>query len=312
MLVVFGPTSTGKTNLAISLAKKFNGELISADSRQVYKNLDIGTGKVSPESKIKKHSKYWKVDGIKIHGFDLVEPGDCFTVFDFLKFATDKINDLKKQQKLPIIVGGTAFYINALLKGVDTEGIAPNYKLRSVLEKLSIPDLYKKLLNINPQKATSLNQSDKNNPRRLIRAIEINLSKVNQHKSPRPITERLLTVGLTAPNDYLYTTADKWLKARLDQGMIQEVGSLIKSGVNGVWLDNLGLEYRWITRYIQGQISLDDALERLKGDIHGLIRRQKTWFPKFEDMKVFDITNSNWRQELEKTISLQDLPISHS
>ncbi|MEX2028667.1 MAG: tRNA (adenosine(37)-N6)-dimethylallyltransferase MiaA [Candidatus Curtissbacteria bacterium] len=310
-LVVFGPTTIGKTNLSLFLAKKLNGELVSADSRQVYKNLDIGTGKVNTESKTKRHNGYWEVDGVKIHGFDLVDPGERFTASDFLKFATNKIDDLEKQQKLPIIVGGTGFYINALLKGIDTAGIAPDYKLRSQLEKLSTPDLYKKLLSTNPQKAASLNQSDKNNPRRLIRAIEVSLSKGNQQTHSAPITGRLLSVGLTAPNEYLYKTADNWLKVRVDHGMIEEVRVLIKSGINAIWLDNLGLEYRWITRYIKGHISLNEALERLQGDIHGLIRRQKTWFPKFEGIKVFDVTDSNWRQEVEKTISL-NLPISHA
>ena len=109
VLIIYGPTATGKTALVIKLAKEYNGELISADSRQVYKNLDIGTGKVSFESKVEKHNKYWTVDGVKIHGFDLVKPGEQFTVADFLKFSHDSIIQITQQKKLPIIVGGTPF-----------------------------------------------------------------------------------------------------------------------------------------------------------------------------------------------------------
>jgi len=128
MLAIYGPTVTGKTNLAIKLAHKFNGELISADSRQVYKRLNIGTGKVSFESKIEKHDKYWVVDGVKINGFDSVKPGEQFTAADFVKFANNSIIKIIKLNKLPIIVGGTGFYIKALIEGIDTLGIPANKK----------------------------------------------------------------------------------------------------------------------------------------------------------------------------------------
>ena len=171
MLVIFGPTATGKTDLAIRLARKFNGELISADSRQVYKNLDIGTGKVSFSSNVEKHEGYWIVDGVKIHGFDLIEPGQNFSASDFIKFAKTTMIQIIKTGKLPIIVGGTGFYINALIGGLDSVGIAPNPNLRSQLEKLSTATLFQKLAKINPSRANSMNESDRANPRRLTRPI---------------------------------------------------------------------------------------------------------------------------------------------
>src|SRR3989344_7716217 len=148
ILVIYGPTTTGKTDLALKLAKKFNGELISADSRQVYKDLDIGTGKISSKSNVIKHKGYWVVDGVKINGFDLVEPGDQFTAADFLKFANSLIIRIIKESKLPIIVGGTGFYIKSSLEGIPSIGISANQKLRSKLEKLSAGELYQKLLKI--------------------------------------------------------------------------------------------------------------------------------------------------------------------
>jgi len=167
ILVIYGPTATGKTALGIHLAQKFNGELISADSRQVYKGLDIGSGKVSFDSKVEKHKGYWIVDGVKIHGFDLVNPPihkpdsqsyskpgseEPFSVADFLKFASDTMIQIMKSKKIPIIVGGTGFYIKALTSGIESIGIAQDRKLRQKLEKLSVGDLYQKLESIDPNR----------------------------------------------------------------------------------------------------------------------------------------------------------------
>ena len=145
MLVLYGPTVTGKTNLALQLARKYQGELISADSRQVYKNLDIGTGKIDFESKIEKHDGYWIVDGIRVNGFDLVNPGKQFTAADFVKFASTALIRISEVGKQSIVVGGTGFYIKALIDGIGSMGIPADQKLRSKLEKLSPADLFKKL-----------------------------------------------------------------------------------------------------------------------------------------------------------------------
>ena len=314
MLIIYGPTATGKTDLAINLAKKYNGEIISADSRQVYKSLDIGTGKVSFESKIERHRGYWIVDGVKINGFDIVNPGEQFTAANFVYYANNSIIRIVKQKKLPIIVGGTGFYIKALIDGIESMGIPADQKLRKQLEKLSVADLFKKLTKTDPKRAKSMNNSDSQNPRRLIRAIEIaqtsltpglrkvaskhipGVSLVNGHLSD----VNCLLIGLTAPNDYLYSRADKWLETRLKHGMIQEIENLLKNSVNQNWFDNLGLEYHWLSRYLSGKIERDKAIERLKGDIHKFIRRQKTWFSKFPDIRLYDISKPNWQNEFGK------------
>ena len=315
MLVIFGPTATGKTDLALGLANKFNGELISADSRQVYKNLDITSGKANFGLKVEKHNRYWIVDGVKIHGFDLVDPGQNFSASDFIKFAKTAVAQIIKTSKLPIIVGGTGFYIQTFIGGLDSVGIAPDANLRSQLEKLSTTLLYQKLLITNPKRAKSMNQSDKKNPRRLIRAIEITSSGQNpntQNKTlhPTPYTLNPLIIGLTAPNQYLYKKADNWLKIRLKNGMVEEVKNLIDNNVNNKWLEQLGLECRWLTRYQIGEISEDEATERLRGDIHSFIRRQKTWFSKFKNIKLYDITNPAYKDLIENQVALWY--ISHS
>lgn len=317
MLVIYGPTASGKTNLALKLAKKYKGEIISADSRQVYRGLDIGTGKVDFASHVEKHTKYWIVNGVKIHGFDLVDPHHQFTVADFLKFASDTMIRINRTKVLPIIVGGTGFYIKALIEGIDTTGIPQDQKLRRQLEKLTVPDLFGKLKSIDPQRANSMNESDRANPRRLIRAIEIAQATSTSQKvtvnSQLPARQSFsdggsdvncLIIALTAPNPYLYQRADNWLQTRLNHGMIEEIRYLLNNKVDPKWLDNLGLEYRWLTRYLTGLIAQNQAIKRLRGDIHHFIRRQKTWFKHFPNAAVFNISQANWQQKLEKTARL--------
>ena len=312
MLVIYGPTQTGKTNLAISLAKKYNGELISADSRQVYKGLDIGSGKVGFSDIVSKHHGYWVVNGVRIDGFDLIDPGQQFSAADFLEFAHTTMTQIIGAKKTPIVVGGTGFYIKALLYGIRSIGIPADWKLRSGLEKLSSDDLYKQLFSIDPARAKSMNQSDRANPRRLIRAIEIVLlnqksksknQKVKTTNYKLPTTNYQL-LGLTAPNEFLFKKADRWLEERISYGLIEEVKGLLSAGVDSNWLKNLGLEYRWMTRYLQDKNSYEESLLRLKGDIHSFIRRQKTWFKQFKNVHLFDISEKNHQASIEKTVGL--------
>lgn len=301
MLVIYGPTATGKTALSISLAKKLNGEIISADSRQVYKGLDIGTGKVSFDSKVEKHEGYWIVDGAKIHGFDLVDPEENFSAADFLKFASKTIAQITHTNKLPIVVGGTGFYIKALTSGIDSFGIPQNQKLRKKLEKLSPDELYQKLNEMDWRRAKSMNESDRANPRRLIRAIEIASYNIKP-KTTGHVTGNFLLIGLTAPNKFLYTRVDAWVKDHLKHAMVEETEKLLKSGVDPRWLDQLGLYYRWLTKLVLGELPRAEAIERLTFDGHNFIRRQKTWFLKFKGIKLFDISQPDWQHKLEKTV----------
>lgn len=300
-IIIYGPTATGKTELAINIAKKINGEIISADSRQVYKRLDIGSGKISFSSDITKSEGYWIVNGIKISGFDLVNPEEKFTAADFLKFAQKAIGKIQKEGKIPIVVGGTAFYINSLIKGLGSLGVAPYPELRAKLAKFSTEELFVKLQGINEKKAKLMNQSDRKNPHRLIRAIEISLSPPTV-----PVESKLtkyLLIGLTADNDLLYKNADIALENRLKSGVIYEIQELLESKVSAIWLESLGLDYRWITRFLKIRLTKDEALERLRGDLHDFIRRQKTWFSKFPEILIFDISQTGWKEKVENKIS---------
>jgi len=312
MLVIYGPTQTGKTNLAIHLAKKYNGELVSFDSRQVYKGLDIGAGKVAFGDVVEKHAGYWIVNGARIDGFDVTSPGKQFTAADFLHFANSSISRITKIKKLPIIVGGTGFYLKVLLDGIGSIGIPADWELRRRLERLSSDDLYKRLFSIDSVRAKSMNQSDRANPRRLIRAIEITLSnqKLNIKNQKLSVTNyklqttNYLLIGLTAPNEYLYKKADGWLEEQISHGLVEEVKNLLSMGVDVNWLKNLGLEYRWITKYLLSENPYEESLLRLKGDIHSFVRRQKTWFKKFKGIHLFDISYTNYQASIEKTVSL--------
>ena len=221
MLVLYGPTVTGKTDLAIKLAQKYKGQLISADSRQVYKGLDIGTGKVGFNSNVEKHDDYWIVDGVKINGFDLIGSGENFSVADFVKFASTTMIRIIEVNKLPIVVGGTGFYIKSYLYGIDTLGIPADLKLRQKLEELSVSHLYQKLLKIDPHRTRLMNDSDRQNPRRLIRAIEVLSSKSTIQPSNYQTIQNYLLLGLTVPNGYLYQKADDWLETRLNRGLVE-------------------------------------------------------------------------------------------
>ncbi len=305
VLIIYGPTQTGKTDLALQLARKFQGELISADSRQVYKGLDIGSGKVSFDDVVSRPRGYWIVEGVRINGFDLVNPGKRFTVADFLLSANNSMIRIIDLKKMPIIVGGTGFYIKALLGGIGSIGISADWKLRSRLGKLSSDDLYKQLFSINPARAKSMNESDRANPRRLIRAIEIAIYRKYQvSRNYRLPTTDCLLLGLTASNEFLFRKADNWLEERIQKGLIDEVKKLLEMGVDSKWLEDLGLEYRWITKYLLGDLSYEESLSRLKGDIHSFIRRQKTWFRKIKGIRLFDISDKNYQVSIEKTVGL--------
>ena len=160
-LIIYGPTTTGKTALAIDLAKKYNGEIISADSRQVYNGLDIGTGKVSFDSKVEKHKGFWIVDDVKVYGFDLVKAGEQFTAADFLTFASTTMIRIIVANKLPIVVGGTGFYIKALIYGIGSIGVAPDPEFRKRLEKLSVTELYQKFLQSDTARAKVMNKTER-------------------------------------------------------------------------------------------------------------------------------------------------------
>jgi len=303
-LVILGSTSTGKTDLALVLAKKFNGELVSCDSRQVYKGLDIGTGKMPGEKvTITKGEGFWEMDGIKVWIYDIADPKIQYTVYDYVKVANEVIEDILKRGKLPIVVGGTGFYLKALLDGLPSLAVPIDQELRKKLEKFSLRHLQQKLQEISPEKWKKMNDSDRQNPRRLIRAIEIILNQNNTLKFKKKAFN-CLKIGLTTSRQILYQRIDEWVIGRIKQGMIDEARSLQKGELSYKRMHDLGLEYGVLADYLEGKIKSEEELIKiLQGKIHGYARRQATWFKKEKNIFWFDITDKEFPDKLENEVA---------
>lgn len=322
LLVILGATSTGKTDLALSVAKKFNGELVSCDSRQVYRDLDIGTGKMPGKiSNLEKQHGWWELNGIKIWVYDVVDPRKQYTVYHYVKDVNQVIEEIFKRGKLPIMVGGSGLYLRALLEGLPNLAIPLDPKLRKELEKLSLQELQEKLQKLSADKWEGMNSSDRQNPRRLIRAIEIASTGFTSEESLRaswvsngdpsalragPVrgASKTLKIGLTVQREVLYKRIDERVISRINQGMIEEAERLYKQGLSFRRMRQLGLEYGVLADYLEGQINSKEELIRiLQGKIHGFARRQITWFKKEKNVNWFDITQAGWNKAVERKIS---------
>ncbi len=269
-IAIVGPTASGKTALSIALAKKFSGEVISADSRQVYRGMDIGTAKVTSQ----------EMDGVPHHLLDVCNPEDVYTAMDFVRDAQIALADITKRDKLPIIAGGTFFYLDLLIGKMSAPEVEPDPELRAELESLSNEVLLKKLAVLDPARAEAI---DKDNPRRLIRAIEI--ATVLGHvpvSTPQESPYRWLTLGIDIPLSVLEERIKERVLTRLDAGMIEEVERLHKEGVSYERLDSFGLEYRYIARYLQKQIDKETMIEELITKTRQFAKRQKTWLKRDE------------------------------
>lgn len=265
ILVIVGPTASGKTGLAIKLAKERNGEVISADSRQVYKGLDIGTGKVTVA----------EMDAIKHHLIDVADPKEVFSVSDFQKLGKEAITDIHSRGKLPIIAGGTGFYIQALVDGLVLPEVPPDKTLRKNLEKMPLSKLLSLLKKLDKKRYVTI---DKNNPVRIIRAIEIAkaLGRVPTLKSKTNYEPKF--IGISIDPEKLKKNIHDRLIARFEIGMIDEVRKLHEDGLSWKRMEALGLEYRYIARYLQGKLSEPEMLRQLETAINQYAKRQMTWF----------------------------------
>ncbi len=276
IIVICGPTATGKTSLGFRIAKKYNGEIVSADSRQVYKHMDIGTG------------KEWD-DEIKVWGYDLVDPSDNFSVSDYFSEIKPVIEDIWNRNKVPIIVGGTGLYIKSLIDGIPTIDIPQNPNLRSSLEKLDIKELYDRLAMLDGTKAASLNFSDKNNPRRLIRAIEIAVWNVENETQKRIVQKRdnildknidVLIIGLTSNNKRLLENIEKRVDKRMNEGFIDEIEMLLKMGVSWKNQSMQSLGYKEAELFFKHGLSYEEFITTWISNEMKYIKRQTTWFKK--------------------------------
>lgn len=288
ILIICGPTATGKTSLGIELAKRLDGEIISADSRQVYRNLDIGTGKNIKNYDLRfknlDQTRYscYRHDNVNIWGYDLADPEEEFSVGHYSRLMQPVIEDIIARGKLPIIVGGTGFYIKSLLAPPDTIQIKPNQKLRAELEQLSVVDLQERLFRTDSPKLESMNHSDRHNPRRLIRAIEVAESGPAPEASRKSFDE--FWIGLTAEKEVLKQLVLENIHKRLDQGFEAEVKSLIDSELdwNLPWASSTG--YKIWRQHLEGEIDRETAIDFWQIQEHQYQKRQLTYFKKLEQI----------------------------
>ncbi len=307
LLVILGPTSTGKTDLALEFAKKLGGEIISADSRQVYKYLNIGTGKLpGGDVELKKQEKFWEMDGINVNLYDVVEPKAEFNLFEYIEEVQNVLTKILKSERLPIIAGGTGLYIRSLLEGVSDFGTEENFDLRKQLEDLAAEEIAKKILSLNPAIHKKLNGSDIKNKRRLIRVFEKLNNPDNNSKKFDGIKGDfdVLKIGLTADIKILRERIKQRLVKRMKSGMIEESEKLLANRVLSFErMEQLGLEYRYIAKYLKGEIKNEaELIEILSTKIGQYAKRQMTWFRKEKDVVWFDITDPNYTKKLDSKI----------
>ncbi|KKR20064.1 MAG: tRNA dimethylallyltransferase [Parcubacteria group bacterium GW2011_GWE2_39_37] len=296
LIVILGPTGSGKTSMAVQLAKEFNGEIISADSRQVYRGMDIGTGKDLKEyvieSKVKStpsatiEGRKSKVDFqnsqiIPYHLIDVVEPQKEFNLAQYKKLADKAIKEVADRGKLPLLVGGSGLYLQSVVDNFQLSKIKVNQELRDHLETLEADKLYKILEDLNPAFAEKIQDSDRKNKRRLIRYIEINHQGKFEGRTGESPYE-VLILGLDVVREELNKRIKNRLLARLDEGMIEEVEKLHKEGVSWKRLEDFGLEYRFVGRYLQNKYPYDEMVEKLNIAIRQFAKRQVTWFKRWE------------------------------
>ena len=291
ILVVLGPTATGKSDLAVLLAKKYNGEVISADSRQVYKGLNIGSGKITKK----------EMQGIPHHLLDIISPRTRFSVDAWKRKTEQKIKNILSRGKLPIICGGTGFYIQSIVDEVVLPHVPPNKKLRSELEKKDAQSLFTLLQKLDPERAKTI---ERQNPVRLVRAIEIATAlgavpPLNKKVQGNSITYEFLQIGLTLPDTQLKERIIKRLDTRLKKGMLREAQKLHDSGLSWKRMFELGLEYRYESLLLQHKISKQDFVEKLNTEIWHYAKRQMTWFKRDKTIKWFEPTQT---KKIEKEV----------
>jgi tRNA dimethylallyltransferase len=291
ILVILGPTASGKSDLAVLLAQKYNGEIISADSRQVYKGLDIGSGKIT-----KKEMK-----GVPHHLLDVVSPKKVFSVHDFKTHAEKAIADILKRNKLPIICGGTGFYIQTLVDNITLPGVPANEALRKKLENKSAQDLFKLLSKLDLDRAKNI---DAQNPVRLIRAIEIakalgKVPKLNSYSDSQKYNP--LLIGLETKDEVLKEKIHTRLLKRLSgkNNMVKEAQVLHAKGISWKRMNDLGLEYRYLALYLQKKITKQELIEKLSLEIWHFAKRQRTWFKRDSRIKWYKNTEV---KKMEKEI----------
>ena len=284
VVAVVGTNASGKSALGVELAKRYGAEIISADSRQVFRGLDLGSGKITPE----------EMQGVPHHLIDVREPNEFFSMADFQRMSYAAIDGILARGRLPMIVGGTGLYVDSVLDGYLLSDREPDLAYRAELEKLTTPQLYDMLLTLVPDA-----QVDRNNRNRVMRMIE----RIHDGDDAVPGKQpryRSLRLGVSWPREVLAQRIDERLKMRVEQGMIEEVQGLMDRGATKEFLLGLGLEYRFITQYLTGAIpDRDEMLRLLAIAIKQFAKRQMTWFRRNPDIVWLDMAGDPLEQACE-------------
>ena len=284
VVAVVGTNASGKSALGVELAKKYGAEIISADSRQVFRGLDLGSGKITPE----------EMQGVPHHLIDVREPGEFFSMADFQRMSYAAIDGILARGRLPMIVGGTGLYVDSVLDGYLLSDTEPDLAYRAELERLTTPELYDRLVALVPDV-----QVERNNRNRVMRMLE-RLHDGDDATPGKQARYESLRLGVSWPRDVLARRIDERLAMRLEQGMIQEVQGLLDSGVSREFLLGLGLEYRFITQYLIGEIpDREDMLAQLAHAIRKFAKRQMTWFRRNPDIVWLDMSGDYMAQACE-------------
>jgi tRNA dimethylallyltransferase len=275
VIVVLGPTATGKSDLAVNIAKKYNGEIISADSRQVYKGMDLGSGKITKKEML----------GIPHHLLDIVKPSTFFSMAKYKELADKKIKEIISKEKTPIICGGTGYYIDSVVKNITLPEVKINLKYRKELEKKSTKTLFELLKKVSPERAKNI---DKNNKVRLIRALEIakelgNVPEVIE----KPSEYDFIFVGLDTKDQILKDRIALRLIKRIKIGMIKEIQRIHDEGTTWKRLESFGLEYKNTALFLQKKITKEEMIDNLNREIWQFVKRQRTWFKRNKNIKWF-------------------------
>ncbi len=292
IIAIVGPSSSGKTSLAIEIAKKLNGEIISVDSRQIYRGLDIGSAKPTLDER----------QGIEHHLIDIVDVTDEYTVADFSDEAKKKINEILEKGKVPILAGGTGLYFRVLLQDFDLPRVAPNKELRDELEKQTSQELYNKLLELDYDIAQKIHF---NNKVKIIRALEVCMTlnmPMSKAQKKKDSEYQTIWFGLNAQNrDFLYDRVNKRTDIMFEQGLLNEAKNLFEQyPENNILLSTIG--YQELYPFFKGEITLEEAKEQLKQNTRRYVKRQISWFNANKEINWLDIENLTQNEMINKVV----------
>lgn len=285
LVVIEGTNASGKSGLGVALAAHYGGEVVSADSRQVFRGLDLGSGKIMPE----------EMQGVRHHLIDIAEPNEFFSMHDFQRVAYEAVDDVRARGRTPFLVGGTGLYVASVTEGYVMSDTEPDLEYRAYLETMDTPKLYEMLRELRPEM-----EIDEKNRNRVMRQLE-KIHDGDDHSAPNAPRYDCLKLGVTWPRPVLRARIDERLDRRLEQGMIEEVQGLLDRGASVEFLKKLGLEYRFITQYLIGEIpDRNEMVELLRTAIKQFAKRQTTWFRRDRDIQWLDMAGDPFAEACEK------------